>query len=735
MSTPSDREKIFDKLTKEWDQIGDESLIKDVATKGRYVNLLISFLSKRNSKSIPDTKHYFNSEVDKYVQRLLSNRQVHKAELVLRNTNRDPKPIFYEFAMSPTSVDEDIKERIVDHLLQNNASFEQERDEFDYYLNVLKLVAGNKSLRRQFDREIQEFTLEALYQKDFDFRRTMAVKTCFHCRNAVLVDKLDKISTWKYLWTSEQFLYLAKWLELLYISRTGGESPESDTHKKELHFDSALRNLFLSWDIGDAMFEEVKHSESKLSDFLVNSFVKNGMIFDFERNNTRKLFQRVFTTLSLSENRQWLLDERNMRNVIEAIVEKNDLFLLMEHAFSEKIIENAASDFENVKMELELCQTFKSATKDDRPTHAAISSAVSNFIIQNSDPDFYSKMPSILLCEQLISDVDIRELSESEAAAPILSKIPFIDTFFRRLHTTTCTDYSCTLADLLRLKNINLALIKWEANEKSSFVGFSNSTLSQKYGLTMSLNYVDYIRLRRSAYAAYTFFVDQLKYYSQISKAQIQLACGHACDLAVNHLDDLELVGCCVAFLEMLGVDSQNLRAYVQCLRLIKQSAIQAGEHLNVGTLQLEEIVGRTEKILLAQISDSPQALFGGSELNALRILSRSQPPFDLPLSFLKEVSSKSDWFHFLLFATFHNYSIRSIINVCQMDGFYNRDIGLNIGRALKEIIVDNEMPSAKRTASFSYREHKRKIQNRIDTNYLVNSSSTVQLPLLTRVQ
>lgn len=83
MATPTnEREKFTEKLLKEWEHIEDEVLIKEVATKGKYINLLLQFLVRRTGKPLTDVKQYFNDEVDKYVHRLLTNRQVHKAELV-----------------------------------------------------------------------------------------------------------------------------------------------------------------------------------------------------------------------------------------------------------------------------------------------------------------------------------------------------------------------------------------------------------------------------------------------------------------------------------------------------------------------------------------------------------------------------------------------------------------------------------------------------------------------------
>lgn len=728
MATPSsDREKISEKLMKEWEQIEDETLIKEVATKGKFINLLLNFLAKRNQKSIFDTKHYFNAEIDKYVHRLLANRQVHKAELVLKNVGRESQAIFYEFVQSTSKIiDEDIKECVLEHLQRVSDSFELDRDEFDYYLLVLKLVAANKVLKRQFESEIKVYTLEALLRKDDCFRKLMAVTTCFQCKNAVLVEKLDKITTWDFLWSNEHYQYIAKWLDLCYVNRTGTGSSEVGSPKKELCFDVAIKNLFSTWEIDQPMFDYVQRLPTKPKDFVLNSFAQNGWIFEGERENTAQIFHRIFTMSAFPANEEWLMTDEMIQKMIKVLLERGDLNLLMSHLFTTKHIHQATASFESLKNELDLCVAIKENSFGDSASIARISTAISEYIIQTADPDFYAKMPYIFLCEQMLSaDRDVNELIESDKAMSILKKIPFIDIFFQRLRSTKAvTDYRVTLADLLRLKNIDVSQIKSEAfptpSEDDQLITFSNQMLSQKYAQPTTLTYIDYVRQMRSSYAVYQFIVDQLKNYSQVSKPQIQIACGAVSEIAVNNMDDPQLIAHCVAFMEMLGINSQVLRAYIKCLKMIRETMLVTGEFINLNAITDDEVIARTEQILLERVRASEEMMFDAHLLEPLRILCRAKQN-DLPLSFLKEVAAKSNWFKFLLFASYWTYSIRSIINVCQMNCFQNPDIGLNIGRALKEIIVDDEMPIAKRTASFSYREHKRKVQSKIDASYLVS--------------
>lgn len=724
--TISDREKFTEKLLKEWEHIEDEVLIKEVATKGKHINLLLQFLVKRSGKPLGDIKHYFNEEIDKYVRRLLSNRQVHKAELVLKNVGRKSQALFYEFVQSASQehIDDDIKDHVLEHLQNCDNNFDAIRDEYDYYLLVLRLVASNKALRRQFEDEIHVFTLESLLRKSVEFRKLMAVTTCLHCKNAILVERLDKHTTWTYLWRSEQFQYIAKWLSLLYANKCN--LSDGDNGTKEPCFDIALKNLFSSWDIEREMFDRVQN-HPELDEYILNGFAQNGLIVDREKDSIITILQRVFTTRSFELNANWIMTDEHLQQIIRLLFEQKQLVLLLSKIFPIELIAKIASDFPKLQDEIELCLTIKSENFSVMQSAAVVSQKCSEYIIKTSDVDFYSKFPYVFLMEQLMFDIAPMQLANTDASLAILGKISVVDLFLRKLRSTpTVNDYETTLAEMLKLKHIDLNVITAEAfssntdtaHSDNELMSFSNSNLARKYGQATVLSYIDYVKQYRSAYAVYNFFVDQLNTYSQIAQPQILIACGAICELAINNLNDNEMIAHCVVFNEMLGLDSQTLRAYINCCRVIKENA---GECFCVSScFDEDDVIKQTEAILLQKIqnSDGLDELFDVHKFEALKILCNVRNT-DMPLSFLKEAAARSNWFEFLLFAAYHNYSIRSILDVCQMDCFQNRNIGLNIGRALKEIIVEEEMP--RRTNSFSYREHKRKILNKNDASLLVS--------------
>lgn len=731
MSTPSDREKLFEKLLKEWENIEDEALVREVATKGKYINFAQQFLAKRQNKPITDISDYFYVEVDKYVHRLLNNRQVHKAALVLRNVGREPQTIFYEFVQSTSKehIDDDIKEHVLEYLQKSNKDFEVDRDEYDYYLLVLRLAASKDSLHRLFESEIHIFTLEALYRLSMEFRKRLAVTTCLKCENAILVEKLDKHATWDYLWKNDEIQLIGVWLNELYWTyiKAMGESPEGDDIIKEPCFDVALKNQFSSWDIEEEMFAAVQSHPKISEEFLIHNFARLGMFIDSEKDSIVMIFKRIFQTDSFKLNEKWLMTEENLAKLLRAVLEKKEFLLLCyDEPFSVELIEKVADEFPDLKRDIDLCVAIRKCDLNVPEQIAELSEKCSQFLIETHDKNFYENHPSIYLLEKLLRDTPMEELVNDEQARTILKGKPFINALLTKLREKdTIHDCETTLDDLLKLINIDISVIRKDAGLKEGeLISFDNEILIKKYGSPTKLTYVDYIKMHRSSYAVYQFFLDQLRTYSQISKAQIEIACGVVAELAINHFDDDDIYVHCVSFSEQLGVNSQKLRAYLMCCRAIKQH--YGDKFVMEDVLDDDRLLVVTEKVFLEQIhnSDNPsEEIMHTTKYYPMRVLCNAKKR-DLPVSLLKEAANKTDWFRFILFATYHKYSIRSIVNVCKMkDGFPNPNVGNNIARALREMLIEEETPlSERRKSSFSFREHKRKMQSRAENKEFVSS-------------
>lgn len=214
------------------------------------------------------------------------------------------------------------------------------------------------------------------------------------------------------------------------------------------------------------------------------------------------------------------------------------------------------------------------------------------------------------------------------------------------------------------------------------------------------LGYIFYIKHHRSAYAIYIFLIEQLLIFGQITNNQIMCACTNVSELAVTNFEDRELVTHCFSFMEMLNVNTMHLRAYLKCLRWIKDSSqsIDIREEDLVASTVLESVV--LEKLQTAE--------FQSRELDAVRMVFDTKKE-KLPTSFLMSIAETRGWFQMIVFAMYFNYNLEQVLEVCD-DVKHLTNVGTNLKTAIRWEILPERW---KRRNSLTYREHKRKKLNK----------------------
>ncbi|KAK7503511.1 hypothetical protein BaRGS_00005050 [Batillaria attramentaria] len=94
---------------------------------------------------------------------------------------------------------------------------------------------------------------------------------------------------------------------------------------------------------------------------------------------------------------------------------------------------------------------------------------------------------------------------------------------------------------------------------------FSHSDLVSHFAHTAKLNFTYYLRHGRPSYAFLSFLSEELdQKTTTLSPKRVQGACGIALWLAAKHFHNARISSACVAFVEMLSLDSTVLRAYIQ---------------------------------------------------------------------------------------------------------------------------------------------------------------------------
>lgn len=691
-----------------WEQIDNEAIVKDVATKGKYINLSIGFLSKRMNINYEQTKEYFNDQIDHYVYRLLSNGHVFRAEHVLTNLNRSPKYVFYEFIIltrknldsSDTTSDTQQKceDTIWSYLKKIGGNFEQERFEYDLQLEMLQSIKTDQNLLNKYQEDFKKFTLEELYQKNDHFRHTLATDILFLAKLTFVNPLLNKRAVWEYLLDHKQFLFVVKWLNTL------AEHSSLDIQNANLedNFESNLTRIFANWNVDEQMMHALNSKADTLTESVRNALVRNGLFLNKE-NDVEQQLNRICVTQSWDVNLSMLATSNFRESLIKLVLDKGFLPLLMQHFVDVKSLQNVRDQYPQHLRAIDLGIALKSYSIDDAMN---LSLEVSRFICEN-DPEFYKDNPLVFLCELLLQNTDVHTILASDETKSILVKVPLLKILLKKWSTAKGHhDQVSTLEGLFsRFQKIDLNAVLAEAGDKD--LSFSNKALVSKYGEPEKLGYIYYVKQCRSAFAVYAFFIEQLQQYSQITKGQIMYACGLASDLAFANFENGELVTHCMAFIEMLGINSSQIRAQLKCMRLVKI------HNPNLDFLSI------TESALLKLMENQEfyaSHTKNARELDSLRCVYEAYNS-KLPDEFLRNVAMNSDWFQLCLFATYYDYTLEQFLQVIDSDAMSisgSNNVAINVATAIKYEVAAER---CRRNSSLTYREHRKKIQIKMDIN------------------
>lgn len=449
-----------DFIQRGWDEITNESIVKDVATKGKYINLAISYLAKRlNVTTIQEAKTFFRIEVNKYVERLLSNKLVFKAEHVLSNVNINPKFYFYEFyEMCDNS---EVRCAIINYLKKSlGDDYEREHLQMTIELKALKVIKSDEVLREKHGNIT---TLEQFKELDVKLQKELLADVCFSYKCEFVIEELDKYVTWNYLLDHQLFVLLFRWIDTI------GNAPDS-LIGLDITFENILKNKFSTWDIDNEMINRIKLQEKILPDYILNSLAKRSIFMMYEEDNIDLLVKRVVSSESLKEHSKMLSSIPHSMEIIKSILDKKlSRFLIEEFVNVNDLIE-VAPLYPQYQDEIELCIHLKQSSPSDIAT---ISTKITDYLTKK-DPNFRQDHTLVNFVEMLLQD------NVDAAAIPSpndFNDIPMLKTILQKFHSPeTQNDFHVTLPDLIkRFAMVDLNSIKSDAGDED--LNFSNALL------------------------------------------------------------------------------------------------------------------------------------------------------------------------------------------------------------------------------------------------------------------
>lgn len=569
------------------------------------------------------------------------------------------------------SITED-KEKV---LKANHVFFKLLVSQFQKHSKFLENVNRSTGLNAVTSNNINTIIFGTFMKQPDNWRKELATDVFFKSKNVHLRHVLDKHCFFAYILRNEFYAILKQWLQEAYWIRAGNMMRSTISEPET--FEGALLYCFREWTFEQKMMDLIARREK---DVVKNDFAKLGLFEARENKFICRKLNRFFTTQTFHENFSTLKTDQ----VTKYVIENNLMDLLAEKFIDYRYIKALLDNIEVIYMkdELKLIEKMHSLMSPETETDEflEIMNATSDYIAEFNN-NFDRNSPELKFIDAALKGLparDFEQISEvNQFTKTLMMKINFKDETLPKIE------------DLLEnYHSINLDYIRdeFEHDENGEYnVNFYDKNLSNTHGDVMKLSYVDYVRQNQSAFGTYLLIKDILKNFMTISRAQILIGCEEVAKLAVESPENPELVSHVVSFLEILSVDSRNLRSFLRLLKLKPNDNSKDFEtHLN-------EII---------KLESNEKDLTDVEALETYWTVKKIEEPRRI---YLNPFIAANDWFRLVLFAQYFNYPLQSFISICDKR-IQNKPLRDNLIRA----VLFDSSPELKKRCSFSKRRRVR---------------------------
>ncbi|KAH8305915.1 hypothetical protein KR018_003648 [Drosophila ironensis] len=639
-----------DKILRSWAGYSEVAIIRQVATTGEHIDLCMEFWAEKRRLPLAEYTHYFYDVVHAYVQRLLSERLVCKAEDVLRNVDRDVKCFFFQFASECGN--EELAEFVLDHLRSREPlMYEQEEPVLAYHWSLVQQLRKCESLLARHQTQLPRLHIEALMTLPELALQRLLVELYFANGNESLLGSLSKDMVWRHLVNTGQTDRLQRWCGL------------RDGIHENL---TPLEQAFAAWQLDPSMYEYALEQLQQPSEVLRNLFARAGYFFPDESADIPTQLRRLCTMQCLGQHADLL----SRQPLAKYLLERGQYSLLLMDCVPVAALEALAGSEVHQEALINLIVDLKSHSLSENEGFELISKSVQSYLEKTHDTaDSFEAHPLLTFYDFLGQEPTVRSL-EGFLTSTSLGRVPYLKTLIMRFDHGPSNSGLPTAHDLfLKFQQVNLPLLA--AAGHGELVTFSNARLCQRYARKSQLNYTHYLKQQRSAYAVYYLITEQLQLYGQITKTQLFHACETVTQMALQHSRDDELVTHCVACCEMLGFDTQTLRSFLLLQRKLSRHASEGG---------YSDLLAEWDRDLVAQLGEDSTE-FPLDLYQSLMRLAVKDIPGKFPVALLNYYASKNDWWHLLLIFQYFEIPLSELKKL--LPHFKSSPLGVHLLRAL----------------------------------------------------
>ncbi|XP_036147229.1 spatacsin isoform X2 [Monomorium pharaonis] len=590
-----------------WRILGDRELVREASAKGTHIKLAYKCLAFRRNCSVEQACIYFNKEVETWVKELLNKKQIFRASHILKNMGKDP--IEYIFAVSIKSKDPLLRNYLCEYMI-NVAGF---KTEHVAAWNIIKSIKQHEEKCNIQDGLSSDICIDDIMKLPQNIEQALRTELYFSLNNPEILGNVSNNILWDYLLSNNKINALRTWIETKYNPDVPQTSDKIDPHLKSL-----FANLNITPDMVDCI------ESSSASDFVKyltkNYLCRYGIFTKEEKNDIKLILNRFFGCGITLEELSKILSLASCNIDKTEFLQSVDEQLCLTHCSQSchtpednlklKKLYNALTDMCDARNNYEdailhgITESIDYISDDFNgylKTNYLVSWALiflrlwqmRNTLCNEASSSEKNTLMRDIFTNKTVLNIDTRIIPQ-EVLQSALTHIPSLQSIIEDRNEIN----DITVYDLLDgYRNLNSKLLfKWRFKNEP-MPTFTNENLIKKYGYQETLTYGYYLKEGRPNMAVHSLTCGQAKLFGNVSSHRKFKAALYAHILALKNLNKSDIVCGCIAFIELLKIDSSNLRLHVTVAKYVQEQL-----NISIGNL-LENVVYKNQTDLQSVIS------------------------------------------------------------------------------------------------------------------------------------
>ncbi|KAL6259083.1 hypothetical protein P5V15_009005 [Pogonomyrmex californicus] len=590
-----------------WRILGDRELVREASAKGTHIKLAYKCLACRRNCSVEQACIYFNKEVDNWVNELLNKKQVYRASHILKNMGKDP--VEYIFAVSIKSKDSVLRNYLSEYMININGF----KTEHIAACNLIKFIKQYEDKCKVENGLSSCICIDDVMKLSQDTEEALRIELYFSLNIPEILGNVSNNVLWDYLLSNNKINALRLWIDARHKSDVLQISDDIDHH---------IKSLFMNLNITPDMIDYIdsSHASDLVKDLTKNYLCRYGIYTKEEQNNMKLILNRFFNCGITLEEMSTILS-LNSCNIDKAeFLQSIDQQLCLTHCLQNSHTEEGSSKLKKLfNILTDMCNAR------DNYEDALIYGIIESINYISVDFNTYLKtnylisltliflrlwQTQITLCNEansskkntlirdIFSDKLVLKTDEYVISQEILqftlSHIPSLQYIIEDQNKKD----DITVYELLDgYKNLSSKLLfKWRFKNEP-LPTFTNEILIKKYGHQETLTYGYYLKEGRPNMAAHCLTYTQAKLLGNVSSHRKFKAALYAHVLALRNLDKSDIVCSSISFIELLRIDSSNLRLHVTVAKYVQEQL-----NISIGNL-LENVVYKSQTDLKSVMS------------------------------------------------------------------------------------------------------------------------------------